>query len=129
MDLMDRLGMGPQATCVEAVLPNPVSGFAAEKLKGVLGSGSSDVVENTGRFGFISSLNIFLHPDSRVMRTSRVVYPYWENAARVAENRCGMYAAAIILLLAFPSAVCVYWLFCGLAWLRKKGRELLRKRK
>ncbi len=129
MDLMDRLGMGPQATCVEAVLPNPVTGFAADKLKSLFGSGSSDVVENTGRFGFINSLTIFLHPDSRVMRTSRVVYPYWENAARVAENRCGMYAAAILLLLAFPFAVCIYWLFCGLSRLRKKGREILRKRK
>ncbi|MBO4377805.1 MAG: ABC transporter permease [Clostridia bacterium] len=129
MDLMNRLGMYAAATYVEAVLPNPVENFAVEKLKSVLGSGSTiEIIENTGRFRFLNCLKVFLHPDSRVVRTSSVAYPYWENAARVAESRCGMYAAAIVLLMVFPVTVALYWVSRGLKWMRCQGRALLRKR-
>ena len=131
MDLMDRIGVEPKVTCVEAVLPNPVAQFAVERLNAAVGvSGSDcDLVENTNRFGLQNSLQIFLHPDSRVMRTSRVTYPFWENAARAAESRCGIYAAALLLLLVFPAAVLLYWVVCALRLLRKKGGELVKKRK
>ena len=128
--LMERLGLNMPITCVEAVLPDPVSHFAAEKLSQTLGIGDgyTDLVENTGRFGFVKSLLTFLRPDSRVIRTSRVTYPYWENAARVAESRCGFYAALLILLLVFPLCVLIFWLFWGLRLLRSKGAALLKRK-
>lgn len=131
MDLMKRMGLETKATCIEAVLPDPVAGFALEQLKNAVGAAadSSEYVENTDRFSLLNSLEVFLHPDDRVMRTTRVTYPYWENAARVAENRCGIYAAAMLLLLAFPVCVLLFWVFCGLAYIRRKGRELLKRRK
>lgn len=133
MGLMERLGLNVKVTCVEAVLPNPVSHFAADKLSGALGisseSENSELVENTGRFGILQSLSAFFRPDKRVIRTNRVVYPYWENAARVGESRCGLYAAMIALLLLFPCGVAVYWLFHGLALLKKAVGSLLKKRK
>ena len=129
--LMERIGLQPMVTCVEAVLPDPVSGFAAEKLNGSLGiSGSEyDLVENTERFGWKNSLQVFLHPDSRVMRTSSITYPYWENAARAAESRCGIYAALCLLLLLFPALTVLYWLIRGIVALRKAGSRLWKKRK
>ena len=128
--LMERLGLGVPITCVEAVLPDPVSHFAADKLKRVLAldEGYSDTTENTGRFGFVQSLLTYLHPDSRVIRTSRVAYPYWENAARVAESRCGFYAALLILLLLFPCCFAVFWVFRGAGILRRKGTALFKRR-
>ena len=130
MDLMDRLGFAPLATCVEAVLPNPVSDYAAGILKGAVAFGDSgDMVENTGRFSLVKSLSVFLHPEERVVRTSRVAYPFWENAARVAESRCGIYVASMALLLLFPCAVCIYWLFHALSWVRGRVRGLIKKRR
>ena len=87
----------------------------------------SDIVENTGRFNYVNSLRVFLHPDSRVIRTSRVTYPYWENAARVAESRSGFYAVLIILLLLFPAGVVIYWFYRGISSLRGRGKTLLKK--
>ena len=128
---MKRMGLEPKATCIEAVLPDPVAGFALEQLKSAVGAAADSCayVENTDRFSLLNSLEVFLHPDDRVMRTTRVTYPYWENAARVAENRCGIYAAAMLLLLVFPACVLLFWVFCGLAYIRRKGRELLKRRK
>ena len=127
--LMERLGLDVPITCVETVLPNPVSQFAENKLSKALGVSNdySDFVENTGRFGFVKSLLTYLHPDSRVIRTSRVTYPYWENSARVAESRCGFYAAMVILLLLFPAGVILYWLFKGFGLLRSSGKSLIRR--
>lgn len=127
--LMKRLGLDMPITCVEAVLPDSVSHFAADKLKKALGISEeySDIVENTGRFNYLNSLRVFLHPDSRVIRTSRVTYPYWENAARVAESRSGFYAALIILLILFPFGVGVYWVYRGICSLRGRGKTLLNK--
>ena len=127
--LMKRLGLDMPITCVEAVLPDTVSHFAADKLKKALGISEeySDIVENTGRFNYVNSLRVFLHPDSRVIRTSRVTYPYWENAARVAESRSGFYAVLIILLLVFPAGVVIYWVYRGISSLRGRGKTLLKK--
>ena len=128
--LMERLGLGVPITCVEAVLPDPVSRFAETKLRKSLGAADdySDFVENTGRFGFVQSLLNYLHPDSRVIRTSRVTYPYWENSARVAESRCGFYAATIILLLLFPAGVILYWIFKSIGLVKRSGKSLLKKK-
>ena len=114
--LAERMGIQPRVTCVEAVLPDPVSHFAAEKLSNALGLGQSqyELVENTGRFGLVNSLQVFLHQDSRVMRTSRVAFPYWENAARAAETRCGFCLAVMVLLLLFPAFPVLYWLRRGI---------------
>ena len=130
MDLMKRMGLEPKATCIEAVLPDPVSGFALEQLKSAVGADAEncEYVENTDRFSLLKSLEIFLHPDSRVMRTSRVTYPYWENAARVAESRCGAYAAVMLLLQVFPACVLLFWVYCGLAYIRRKVGKLLKRR-
>ena len=127
--LMERLGLGVPITCVEAVLPDPVSHFAANKLKKALGVAEeySDIVENTGRFGFVNSLLVYLYPDSRVIRTSRVAYPFWENAARVAESRAGFYAALTILLMLFPVCVILYWIYHWLRSLRGKGKNLFKR--
>ncbi len=131
MDILKRMGQEPKAAYIEAVLPDPVTDFALDQLKKAVGvSGSScEYLQNTDRFSLRKSLEAFLHPDSRVMRTSRVAYPYWENAARVAESRCGIYTAAMLFLLIFPACVILYWVLFGLHTLRKKTRELINRRK
>jgi len=46
---------------------------------------------------------------SRSMRLSQASYPYWENAARAAEDRCLVWLTAA-LVTAFLPAVLLVWL-------------------
>ena len=127
--LMKRLGLDIPITCVEAVLPDPVSHFAETKLKKALGGAEeySEIVENTRRFDYLNSLRVYLHPDSRVIRTSRLAYPYWENAARVAESRSGFYAVLIVILVLFPVCVSAFWVYRGIRSVHGRGKALVKK--
>ena len=80
--------------CYEIVLPDPVSGFAKKLMTEKFPIGSGAIVQNTGRFsvsGLISVIGAF---GKRAMTTNGVIYPYWENAARMAES----YAALLLIL-------------------------------
>ncbi len=129
--LMARLGMNVRITCVEAVLPDPVSHFAENQLKNAVGVGgeSCDTVECTGRFSLQRSMQNLFQYNSRVMRTDSVSYPYWENAARAAESRCAILAAVTVALLLYPGLFLLYWLLRGLLEARRRIGESFRKRK
>ena len=131
MAFMQKLGMSPQITCVEAVLPDPVSHFAENQMKNAVGAGGDgcDMVDCTARFGLRRSLENLLQYNSRVMRTSRVSYPYWENAARAVESRCAILAAATLGLLLFPAGFLLFWLLKGLLRLKNRMELQIRKRK
>lgn len=78
--------------CYEVVLPDPVSGFGEGLVAECFSQGS--VVQNTGRLSFARLVRVLGAFGSRVMTTNGVVYPYWENAARLVES----YAALSLLL-------------------------------
>ena len=100
-----------RATCYEIVLPNPINGFAAKLVSGEynIGEFSTDAVlyDYTARFTFETlagqAPDFFL----RAMRRDRVVPPFWENVARVAETRAIVLAffGAIAGILALLAAV------------------------
>ncbi len=97
-------------TCYEAVMAEPVRGFAARVAKDRFPLGRGEVLTNTGRFGFDRLLQLLRHIDGRSMQSMGILYPYWENAARVTEDRCArllLYAGAALLL---PLITAVYWL-------------------
>ena len=92
--------------CYEIVLPDPVSGFAKKLMTEKFPIGSGAIVQNTGRFsvsGLISVIGAF---GKRSMTTNGVIYPYWENAARMAESYAALYLLLGILLAIMP-AVCL----------------------
>lgn len=89
--------------CYEVVLPDPVSGFAQGLVEQCFSQGS--IVQNTGRFSLTRLLTVMGDFGARVMTTNGVVYPYWENAARLVES----YAALCLLfgvLLSLMPCVC-----------------------
>ena len=96
---MKRLMEDASITGYEIVMPNPIRNFA----KGIVEDSFSDgeVVENTGRFSPGRLGELLRSFAGRSMRTNGVIYPYWENAARLAEDY-----AALLLLLAVLLAVC-----------------------
>mgnify|MGYP002518147700 FL=1 len=92
--------------CYEIVLPDPVSGFAKGLITDNFPIGSGTVVQNTGRFSLTSLISVIGSFGKRVMTTSGVVYPYWENAARMLESYAALYLLLAVLLALMP-AVCL----------------------
>lgn len=113
-----------EITAYEAVLPNPISGFAADIVqKNLPVDGTSGVmVENSVRFG-IPALWKYLGTRSTLgVRTSPVTFPWWENIARVAEYRCSSLLLAECILAGAALLECLVWL--GIAW-KPAGAALL----
>ncbi|MBE6992331.1 MAG: ABC transporter permease [Ruminococcaceae bacterium] len=118
----DMLAEGTTAHCYEALLPQPIPGFALDTVKNVLGSYDSNAlfIENTDRFSIENEYNVLKNMPTRSMQTVPVVYPYWENAARLTESRLAFQYLAILLLMLVPILSAAVWVV--LLWKRRKWR-------
>ena len=99
---------GGEITCYEVVLPNPVKNFALNLVQEKFPIKGTAIKENTGRFSFVNLVAVLKDFSGRAAQ-SGVPYPYWENAARIAENRC-----AELILVAFLSILaplCAFIIF------------------
>ena len=104
-----------EVSVYEAVLPNPISGFAADVFAKNFASGEDIVtVDNSSRFSFSSLWEGIGKRELLGVRTSPVTYPWWENIARVAEYRCMSLLLAEIILLVIAGIECLVWII--LAW-------------
>ena len=92
--------------CYEIVLPDPVSGFAKKLMTEKFPIGSGAIVQNTGRFSVSSLISVMGAFGKRAMTTNGVIYPYWENAARMAESYAALYLLLGTLLAVMP-VVCL----------------------
>lgn len=100
-------------TCVEAVLPQPVKNYAATALRSALGSYVSEktrITDNSGRFSLENRITVLKSISSRGISTEAIVYPYWENAARLTENHLALMLIPELLLLLYPLVSVVIWL-------------------
>ena len=98
---MQRLIENAAVTGYEVIMPNPITNFARGILEETFPIGSGDIVENSSRYATGHLLEIIQSFGQRSMRTNGVIYPYWENAARLTEDY-----AALLLVLAVLLAVC-----------------------
>lgn len=80
--------------CYEIVLPDPVSGFAKQLMEEHFPVDGGAIVQNTDRFSLSGLMSVIGSFGARVMTVNGVIYPYWENAARMVES----YAALLLLL-------------------------------
>ncbi|MCR5656802.1 MAG: ABC transporter permease [Butyrivibrio sp.] len=91
--------------CVEIVMPNPVENYAKnfviDKLS--LNTKSVEVVDNTARYDNFKLLDIIKKFYLRSMQIKPVIYPYWENNARVFEN-----IFCLVLLIQIVCAVVAF---------------------
>lgn len=88
--LVDSAGV----TGYEIVMPNPIGGYAKGLLSDNFPIGDGDIVENSSRYGLLHLWEVIRSFGLRSMRNNGVIYPYWENAARLTED----YAALLLLL-------------------------------
>lgn len=95
-DLLDSINPDTPLSCYEAVLPSPISGFALDLITSKIGVDKADieVIENSARYGFFALCDTIKVLTVRSMRTSRIIYPYWENIAGVIED----YLAFMLLI-------------------------------
>ena len=93
-----------RVNCYEIVLPETVRGFAAKLVADRFPNKEGENIVNTGRFSFERLLQLARDLPGRAAHGGTVSYPYWENAARIAENECAMLAVAS-LALGMPAAI------------------------
>ena len=106
---------GMRISVYEAVLPDPVSGFARDLFETHFAPGDTAVVvENSARFTLPALWEYITNMDTLGVRASRVTYPWWENMAQVAQYRCACCLIAQITLLALALLLCLVW--GGIAW-------------
>lgn len=87
--------------CYELVMPDMITGYAESLVTEKFPVGDGAVVQNTGRHSLSRLLEVIGSFGERSMQTQPVLYPYWENAARMTED----YAALWLILLTL-SALC-----------------------
>jgi len=108
-------------TCYEYVTAEPVDGFAVNIAREKFPIGRGEIVQNTNRFSPPRLADVLRAFPTRSMQTRGVLYPYWENAARSAEDQCAMTMLLGVLLALYPAAA----LLTRLIRLLRRGREQL----
>lgn len=93
----------------ELCCADPISGFAL----GILDSGFSGAVtlQNTGRFSMASTFGHISDFGNRAISSDGVAFPYWENAARYAEDYAALTLALFTLFGLFPLVCLAIYLF------------------
>ena len=98
---LKRLDETAAISCYEIIMPDPITNFAMGVVQGAFPADSCDTVENSSRYSLGHLLSVMGSFGERSMRVNGVIYPYWENAARLTEDY-----AALLLILAVLFALC-----------------------
>lgn len=101
---MKRLEEGASITGYEIVMPDPISGYAKTMLTETFPVGEGDVVENSSRYSLGHLWEVIRSFGERSMRNNGVIYPYWENAARLTEDYAALLLVLSVLLALCPAA-------------------------
>ncbi|MCL2425021.1 MAG: ABC transporter permease [Oscillospiraceae bacterium] len=84
------------------VMPDPITGFAYNSIVDAMTGEAVLIVENSRRFSLENSFSRIGSFGERSMRTEPITLPYWENAARFAEDWVAFLLALSLLFLVFP---------------------------
>ena len=99
------------AACYELLMANPVKNFVLSFVQDKFPIGQGVIVENSRRFSAGRLFALLGEFGQRSMQRYGVVYPYWENAARCAEDWCTLLLALGVLFALFPVCVLLGLLF------------------
>lgn len=124
----ELLGREARFSCYEACLPNSVEGLAMGIFKDALSMGNiseehSKLKEGSDRYSLKNRFDIIKNFGMRSVVDSGVYYPYWENAARITEDKAALLLAMQGLGLVIPVGTAAYLI-------RKlvKSRKILMKK-
>ena len=108
-------------TALQVVMPNPVSGFAKSFFEEALEEGNVPeddfvLVNNSERFRLGALFQVLGDYGSRSMYRAGLNLPYWENAARMAEDYGALALLLLLIFLIFP-------VIRGLLWVIRRWRQ------
>jgi len=94
----------------EALLPNPLTGYAKDILKKQISVDENrfDVIENSHRFKWTKLLVNIKNFGTRSMNPKGLVYTYWENIARGIEDYLTPVTVLACLLILYPCGMVLY---------------------
>ena len=112
-------------TTYEVCLPNTVKGLAESIVKDtVIGEENCHkILENSARYTLKNLFAVAFDGGKRVVDNSTIYYPYWENAARINEEKAAGVLVAGAAMLIIPLITILY--FVGLVIHKRK--EIIRK--
>lgn len=108
-------------TCYEVVMPEPVKGFAIGVANDKFPIGRGEIINNTTRFSFNKLIKLARQYGLRSMQNKGVMYPYWENAARYAEDMAALFTVLCMAFMFLPS---VTVLVAAIRWIVYGKRKL-----
>ena len=114
-------------TCYEACLPSPVTGVGLKIVTEALNLDeySSRILDNSARYGLKNRFTIISEFGMRSVVDNSVFYPFWENAARITEDKSALILVFQLIGLILP-IVTVVWLFVKFIRNRKNLTDKLK---
>ena len=94
-------------SCYELVAPDMITGYAKSVVSDKFPIGNGEVVQNTGRYSLTSLLKVIGSFGERSMSTKGILYPYWENAARMTEDYAALWLVLLVLCSLCPATCLV----------------------
>lgn len=105
-------GGTPFFSCYEVCLPDPVTGLGRNIISEAINLDEEKyrLVENSSRYSLKKRFELLRNSGLRSVVDIPIVYPYWENAARITEDRAVLLLLLQILGLIFPMGTVLYFL-------------------
>jgi len=127
--LMDLSGEEVIITCYEIVMPDPITGFALSLVTEAEAFADSNVhiVENSARFSLSGTFGTIRSFGERSMREDTIAFPYWENAARLAEDWLAVLLVLALIFIIFPVVCGVIYGVRIIRFLIRRGKKSVRK--
>ena len=122
--LAEMTGAKTGITCYEIVMPDPITGFALSSLSEAITDPDAHIVENSARFSLGKSFAAIGSFGERSMRIDAMAYPYWENAARYAEDLRALLLVLTLLFMICPAVFGVIYLVKLIRYLIKRGKRI-----
>lgn len=109
------LGNTPYFNCYEACLPNAVSGLAEKIVTEAVPVKvpNCEIIDNSLRYSLKKRFDIIKNFGMRSVKDNAVVYPYWENAARITEDKSALVLAFQMLGLVIPMGTALTYMVIG----------------
>ncbi len=121
-----------QIQSYEVVMPEPISGFAMSVMRDHFPVGDGVLVDNTRRYSLKNLWTVLKDFGVRSMNTHAVIYPYWENAARMTEDHAALALLLCVLFGLFPVVsfvvVTVKYLKMGVTAAAESAAEAIEER-
>ena len=121
--LLDMTEGSAKIETYEIVLPNPITGFAHSMFEKESPNPNALLIENSARFNLGNTFSRIGEFGERSMRTDPLQLPYWENAARYAEDWLALILIISLIFLTFPFICAIIYTVILIRFLIKQSKS------